>query len=63
MLPTDAAMDNGSKCNAIQNALQKVEISISHQQAQEILIAMRKEGLIITFSRSRCDGCSRKTPV
>jgi len=55
-------MDNGSKCNAIQNALQKVEISISHQQAQEVLIAMREEGLIITFSRSRCNGCKLSKP-
>ncbi len=43
MLPTDAAMEHGSNCNAIQNALQKVNVHISFDQAAIVLIELRRE--------------------
>jgi hypothetical protein len=43
MLPTDAAMEHGSKCNAIQNALQKVNINLSFDQAAIVLIELNRD--------------------
>ena len=43
MLPTDAAMEHGSNCNTIQNALQKVGVHISFDQAAIVLIELKRE--------------------
>jgi hypothetical protein len=43
MLPTDAAMEHGSNCNAIQNALQKAGVHIGFDQAAIVLIELRRE--------------------
>lgn len=52
MLPTDAAMDHGAKCNAIQNALQKVEVCLSFEQAAIVLSELNKE-LTVAFRLRR----------
>ena len=43
MLPTDAAMEHGSNCNTIQNALQKVNVHISFDQAAIVLCELKRE--------------------
>jgi DnaJ-class molecular chaperone len=43
MLPTDAAMDHGARCNAIQNALQKINIHISFEQAAIVLVEISRD--------------------
>jgi len=42
MLPTDAAMEQGSNCNTIQNALQKVDVHLSFDQAAIVLIELKR---------------------
>lgn len=43
MLPTDAAMELGSNCNTIQNALQKAGVHIGFDQAAIVLNELRRE--------------------
>ena len=52
MLPTDANMDHGAKCNAIQNALQNVEVYLSFEQAAIVLSELNKE-LTMSFRLRR----------
>lgn len=42
MLPTDAAMEHGSQCNDIQNALQKVGVHLDFDQAAIVLSELRR---------------------
>jgi len=48
-IPT-AAINRGKKCNAIQNALKKVEVYISFEQASIVLSELGKE-LSMSFRR------------
>jgi hypothetical protein len=43
MLPTDSAMEHGSNCNTIQNALQKIKVHISFDQAAIVLNELQRE--------------------
>lgn len=43
MLPTDDAVRHGSMCNIIQNALQKVEVYLTFDQAATILIELQQK--------------------
>lgn len=63
MLPTDAAMDHGAKCNAIQNALQKVEVCLSFKQAAMVLNELHKELLITFMLRRKEKGSPAKLPT
>ena len=43
MLPTDAHCDYMAKLNAIQNALQEVDVHLSHDQAAMVFSSLHKE--------------------
>lgn len=60
MLPTDVNCDYMSKLNAIQNALQKAEVHLSHEQAAMVFSALNKD-LTMAFILRRKKEESGKT--
>jgi hypothetical protein len=52
MLPTDAHCDYMSKLNLIQNALQKVKVHLSHEEAAMVFSELESE-LIMAYKLRR----------
>jgi hypothetical protein len=62
MLPTDAHCDYMAKLNIIQNALQKVDVYLSHEQAVMVYTDLSRE-LTVDFRLRRKDKSESGKPI